>query len=267
MRTTLAIARKELGIYFATPWAWVVLAVTLALASFFFVLGLETFVQIQDYAKEVGWNRMPPQSQSFRNLTDGVVVPLWGVMLIVTLFIAPFLSMRLFAEERKQKTFELLMTAPVRPIEIVLGKYLGGAAVMLCTLGTVIVFPIALAAFGTGESGTAIEWSTVLLGYFALLLWGLTCMAVGMFLSSLTESQMLAALLTFAVLLPWMLIDGVAQGADEPLRSVISYLSFESQLSKLRTGVLELKSLVFFVSVIVFALFVTHRRVEAFRWA
>jgi ABC-2 type transport system permease protein len=266
MRNTLAIARKELGIYFTTPWAWVVLAATLGLASFFFLLGLEGFQQVQEYAKQVGWARMPPHLQAYRNLTDGVIVPLWGVMLIVTLFIAPFLSMRLFAEERRQKTFELLMTAPVRPIEIVLGKYLGGAAVIASTLGMTLVFPIVLAVFGSGESGTAVEWSTVLLGYGALLLWGLTCMAVGMFLSSLTESQMIAAFLTFAVLLPWMLLDGAAQAADEPLRSIAAYISFEHQLSRLRAGVMELKALVFFPSVIALFIFVTHRRVEAFRW-
>jgi ABC-2 type transport system permease protein len=267
MRNTLAIARKELGIYFTTPWAWVVLAATLALASFFFLLGLEGFQQVQEYAKQIGWARMPPHLQAYRNLTDGVIVPLWGVMLIITLFIAPFLSMRLFAEERRQNTFELLMTAPVRPIEIVLGKYLGGAAAIGSALGVTIVFPVVLAVFGSGQSGSAVEWSTVLLGYGGLLLWGLTCMAIGMFISSLTESQMIAALLSLVVLLPWMLLDGAAQSADEPMRSIVSYLSFEQQLSGLRSGVLELKAPIFLLSVIVLSIFITQRRVEAFRWA
>ena len=107
----------------------------------------------------------------------------------------------------------------------------------------------------------------MLLGYAGLLLWGATCMAVGMFISALTESQMLAAFLTFSVLLPWMLLSGVASASEEPLRSLLGYLSFDSQLQTLLRGVLDVQSLVFFASVIIFSLLLTHRTVEAQRWA
>jgi ABC-2 type transport system permease protein len=187
--------------------------------------------------------------------------------MIITLFVAPFLSMRLFAEERRQKTFELLMTAPTRPFEIVLGKYLGGLGVVTATLGLTILFPIILAMFGASESGSAIEWPTTLLGYGGLLLWGATCIAVGMFFSAITESQMLAALLTFAVLLPWMLLRGWAQAAEEPVRSLLVNLSFDSQLQGMLKGVFDLKAVIFFLSVIAFSMFLTHRAVEAQRWA
>jgi len=267
MRNTFALARRELASHFTTPWAWVVLTAMLAIASFFFVAMLETFKSVHAIAREVSWARMGPDAQVYRNLTDGIVVQLWGVVMIITLFIAPFLSMRLFAEERRQKTFELLMTTPVRPVEIVLGKYLGALVMVFATLGVTIVFPVVLAIFGTGESGSAVEWSTVLLGFGALLLWGATCMAVGMFISSLTESQMVAAFLTFAVLLPWMLLRGLAQSAEEPLRSIAGYLSFEQQLQPMMRGVLDLQALVFFASVIILSLFLTHRRIEAFRWS
>jgi ABC-2 type transport system permease protein len=267
MRNALAIARKELSIYFTTPWAYVVFTAMLGIASFFFLAMLQTFKQVHEMAKLYGWGRMPPDYAAYKNLTDGVVVQLWGVVMVLTLFVAPFLSMRLFAEEKRNKTFELLMTAPVRPFEIVLGKYLGGLGVICATLGLTIVFPVLLSIFGASESGRALEWSTVFLGYGGLLLWGATCMAVGMFISALTESQMLAAFLTFAVLLPWMLLKGVAQSAEEPLRSVLSHLSFDAQLQPLMRGVFDLKSLIFFISVILFALLLTHRSVEAQRWA
>jgi ABC-2 type transport system permease protein len=175
--------------------------------------------------------------------------------------------MRLFAEEKRNKTFELLMTTPVRPFELVLGKYLGGLGIITSALGLTIVFPLILSAFGASSSGVVLEWPTVLLGYGAVLLWGGTCMAVGMFISSLTESQMVAALLTFVVLLPWMLLRGLAQGTQEPMRSFITYLAFDSQLQNLLKGVLDLKALVFFFSVILFSLLLTHRTVEAQRWA
>ena len=267
MRNILAIARKELTIYFTTPWAYIVFTFMTGIASFFFVSLIQTFKQVQDMARAFGWARLPQDFATYRNLTDGVVVQLWGVVMFVTLFLAPFLSMRLFAEEKKQKTFELMMTLPVRPMEIVLGKYLGGLGVISATLALTIVFPLAIAVFGSGESGSAIEWSTVLLGYGGLLLWGAACMAVGMLVSSLTESQMLAACLTFAVLLPWMLLRNLAQSAEEPLRSVVSYLSFDSQLQNMMKGVLDLKTLVFFGSVILFCVVLTHRAVEARRWA
>jgi gliding motility-associated transport system permease protein len=264
MRTALAIARKELSIYFTTPWAYAVFTAMLAVSSFFFVNSLYDFQRAQEMARVYGWERIP---QEFRNLTDGVMVPFWSTVVMITLFVVPFLSMRLFAEEKRNKTFELLMTAPVRPVEIVLGKYLGGLGIITTTLGLTIFFPVLLTVFGQADSGSALEWGTVLLGYGGLLLWGATCMAVGMFISSLTESQMVAALVTFAVLLPWMLLQGLAQATEEPVRSFINYLSFGAQLQGFMRGVLDLKALVFFFSVIFFSLLLSHRTVEAQRWA
>jgi ABC-2 type transport system permease protein len=267
MRNAIAIARKELGIYFTTPSAWMVLAAMAAVSSFFFLGMVEELKRVQELARQVGWARLGPQAAAYRNVTDGVVVQLWGVMTVMTIFVAPILSMRLFSEEHRQKTFEWLMTTPVRPSEIVLGKYLGAVGVMFATLGLTLVFPGVLWAFGSGQSGTAVEWTTVLLGFGAVLLWGATCVAIGLFISSLTESQALAAFVTFVVLLPWVLLRGLMPGAEEPLRSLVAYLSADVQLQPLIRGVLEVKTLVFFTSIITLSLFLTHRRVEAFRWA
>src|SRR5215468_9887186 len=164
MRNALAIARKELSIYFTTPWAYIVFTAMVGVSGFYFIVVLQYFKQVQDLARAFSWARMPPDYAIYKNLTDGVIVPLWAFVMIVTLFVAPFLSMRLFAEEKRQRTFELLMTSPVRPVEIVLGKYLGGLAVITATLGLTISFPVVLTIYGSGESGRALEWSTVLLG-------------------------------------------------------------------------------------------------------
>jgi ABC-2 type transport system permease protein len=268
MRTIIAITKKELTAYLTTLWAWVVFATMSFLSAFFFVFYLVNFADAHAKvrASTGGWASAPPDYQVFRNLTDGVIVNLWGMVLVITLFVAPFLSMRLFAEERRNKTFELLMTTPIRPIEIVLGKYLGAIGIVVCTLGVTIVFPIILSIFGSSESGSALEWRTVLLGYGAMLLWGATNMAIGMFISSLTESQMVAAFVSFAVAMVWMLIKFVAQGADEPLHSILNYLAFDSQLQNLLKGVLDLRPIVFFSSVIAVFLLLTHRSIEAQRW-
>jgi len=268
MRTIFAIFKKELVSYLTTPWAWVVFTGMTFISSAFFVGLLANFKQAHEVARnaQLGWTQLPPEYQAFRNLTDGVVVNLWSSVLILTLFVAPFLSMRLFAEERRNKTFELLMTTPIRPFEIVAGKYLGALGIIGMTLGLTIIFPLILAAFGSSESGSALEWNTVLLGYAGLLLWGATNMAIGMFISSLTESQMVAAFVSFAIALVWMLIRSVATDVDEPVRSILNYLSFDSQLQNLIKGVLDLRPFVFFGSVIAVCLLLTHRSIEAQRW-
>jgi|APLak6261675434_1056106.scaffolds.fasta_scaffold00707_7 ABC-2 type transport system permease protein len=268
MRTILAITRKELTSYLTTPWAWVVFTAMSFVTAFNFVLSVGRFKSVQDVVRKApgGWSQVDPELHMYRNLTDGVVVEMWGLVLIVTLFVAPFLSMRLFAEERRNKTFELLMTTPIRPVEIVIGKYLGAVGIVLCTLGVTIVFPLILTVLGSSESGSALEWRTVLLGYFGMLLWGATNMALGMFISSLTESQMVAAFVSFAIALAWMLIGSFAPNLDEPFRSALNYLSVGQQLENLLKGVLDLRPIVFFGSVIALFLLLTHRSIEAQRW-
>ena len=266
MRNVITIARKELSIYFSTPWGWISGAGMAFISSFFFIYFLGAFKQVQEAARQYGWARMGPDYQGMRNLTDGVVVNLFGWLLLITLFVSPFLAMRLFAEERRQKTYELLFTAPVRSIEIVLGKYIGGVVALWSVVAITFVYPIALAIFGSSESGHTLEWSTVALGYGALFLWGTVCMGVGMFISALTESQMLAAVLTFAVLLLWTAMGAVAQGIDEPWKSIVKYLSFDSQLQNMMKGVLDVKSVVFFGSIALLTILLTHRAVEAQRW-
>ncbi len=266
MRNVITIARKELSIYFTTPWAWIGGAAMAFISSFFFMYFLGAFKQVQEAARQMGWGRVPPEYQGMRNLTDGVVVNLFGWLLLILLFVAPFLAMRLFAEERRQKTYELLFTAPVRSFEIVLGKYIGGIGAIWSVLAITAVYPVILAAFGSSESGHTLEWTTVGLGYLALALWGAVCMGVGMFISALTESQMLAAILTFAVLLLWTALGAFGQGLDEPWRSIVKYLSFDSQLQDLMKGVLDPKAIVFFLSIMLVSILLTHRAVEAQRW-
>lgn len=268
MRTIFAIFKKELVSHLTTMWAWVVFAVMSLISAFFFLGALHDFHEVHEQARSMprGWADMPHETQVFRNLTDGVVLPLWGAVLVIAMFVAPFLSMRLFAEERRNKTFDLLMTAPIRPIEIVLGKFMGAVAVITMTLGLTIVFPVILSLVGRSESGSSLEWNTVLLGYAALLLWGATNMAIGMFISSLTESQMVAAFVSFGIALAWMLLRTIAPNVDEPFRSILAYLSFDEQLKPLMQGILDLRPFVFFGSVIALCLMLTHRSLEAQRW-
>jgi ABC-2 type transport system permease protein len=253
MRTTLAIARKELSIYFTTPWAYLVFTAMLLATSIEFVRSLTLFID-------------PRLASEPKNLTDDVVLNLWGLVLFISLLAVPVLAMRLFADERRLRTMELLLTTPVRPLEIVLGKLLAGAGIVCATLGVTIVYPVILALFGASESGAPLEWGTVLLGYGALMLFGVAAMSIGMFISSLTESQMLAAFLTSVLLIVWLLASMVSPTLEEPLRSVVNHVSIQANLENLLKGVVDLKALVFFASVILLAILLTHRSVEARRW-
>jgi ABC-2 type transport system permease protein len=267
MRNVFAIAKKELNIYFTTPIAYVIFAVMSIIASFFFIAAVKKFMEVSMVAMQ-----MPQYADPSRlNLTDFVIAPVVFNMGICFAFATPFLSMRLVAEEKRQKTFELLMTAPIRPLEIVLGKYLGGLVIMGVTVLLLMVLPLVLQFFaassGTGGTG-GIEWQTTLSGYLGLFLWAGAALAIGMFISALTDSQMVAAAISILLLLILWLVSWLAPGADNAsVREVISYLSASQHLVTFVQGVFDLKDLAYYLSWIVLGVFLTHRAVEAERWS
>jgi ABC-2 type transport system permease protein len=266
MRNVLAIARKELNVYFTTPIAYVVFAAMTFFASYFFIAAVKQFLEASMMAMQ-----MPQYADPSRlNLTDFVIAPVVFNMGIFFAFVTPLVSMRLIAEERRQRTFELLMTTPVRPLEIVLGKYLGGLVIMGVTVGLLMLLPMILdffaASSGTGGSG-GIEWQTTFAAYFGLFLWTAAALALGLFVSALTDSQAVAAIISILLLLLLWLASWMAGGAEGVTRDVLSYLSASQHLVNFVRGVFELKDLVYYLSWIVLAIFLTHRAVEAQRWA
>lgn len=274
MRNIIAIAKKDMIVAWTTPWGWVVLTAMLFVSGFFFMGLLVQFKEAHEQIRQMqgGWDAIGPEAQFLRNLTDGVVLPLFQTMIVMNAFIKPLISASGFAVERRQKTFELLMTAPVTSWEIVLGKYLGMLATVLATVGVLLLYPLILTAFGssfsatTSERGATLEWGTVALGLGALFLWASTVVAAGLFFSSLTENVVVGAILTFAFVLLWILVELVGANWDGNARAIIEYFSVNGQLRNLMRGVLDLKPLVFFSSVIATFLVLTHRSVESRRW-
>lgn len=269
MRTILAIAKKELGIFFTTPVAYAVLCGLTFIASYFFLAFIQNFVQTSLLAQQ-----MPQMVDPARlNLTDAVATPLVFNCAVIFIFVLPFLSMRLIAEEKRQRTFELLMTTPVRPIEVVLGKYLGGLGVVALSVAALFIYPLVLNHYGAasstdGSTSSAVEWATVVTAHLGLLLWGASGMAVGLFVSALTESQVVAALVTFAALLMSWIAGWVAQSAESPVvKELFNQLSASSHLTGFVRGDLALADITYFLSVIVLCLFLTQRAVESERWS
>jgi ABC-2 type transport system permease protein len=264
MRSALALARKELQVYFTTPIAYVAFMVMAFFAAQFFTGSVEayrTFVmRVSPYEAQGVLERL--------NLTDVVVSRLFASVGVFIVISAPFLSMRLLADEKRARTFELLITSPVRPFEIVAGKYLAALAVMAVSIGIVALFPALLSLFAKGaQGGSAVEWQTVGTGLLGLFLLGAMCMAVGLFVSALTESVIVAALVSLIVLLALWVVTLFTVGAEGPLRDLASGMSASEHLMPFLQGRIELKDVVYYLSFVALGLWLTDRAVEGHRWA
>jgi len=254
MRSALAIAKKELNVYFTTPIAYVAFMVMAFFAAQFFTGSVEAYrtfiMRISPYEGQQMLERL--------NLTDVVVSRLFASVGVFIIISAPFLSMRLVAEEKRARTFELLMTAPVRPVEIVVGKYLAALVVMGVSIAIVAVFPVILSFFAKGvKGGSAVEWQTVGTGLLGLFLLGAMSMAVGLFVSSLTESVIVAALISLIVLLALWVVTIFTLGAEGSMKDLMPFLQ----------GRIELKDVVYYLSFVVLGLWLTDRAIEGHRWA
>jgi len=264
MRSALAIAKKELNVYFTTPIAYVAFMVMAFFAAQFFTGSVEAYrtfiMRISPYEGQQMLERL--------NLTDVVVSRLFASVGVFIIISAPFLSMRLVAEEKRARTFELLMTAPVRPVEIVVGKYLAALVVMGVSIAIVAVFPVILSFFAKGvKGGSAVEWQTVGTGLLGLFLLGAMSMAIGLFVSSLTESVIVAALISLIVLLALWVVTIFALGAEGSMKDLASGLSASEHLMPFLQGRIELKDVVYYLSFVVLGLWLTDRAIEGHRWA
>src|SRR5690242_4111678 len=193
MRNTLIIFKRELRSYFVSWIAYVLLALFALVFGLFFWMFVQRFVAIGMEVQMRG--------QVFpMNLNDELIRPLLSNTSVIALFFIPIITMRLFSEEKRSGTIELLATSPIRDIEIVLGKWLAAVAlysILLLFTGLNIIF-----IFKYGNP----EWKPLLIGYLGLLLQAAALLAIGAFISSLTKNQIIAGAATFAVcLILWVI--------------------------------------------------------------
>jgi ABC-2 type transport system permease protein len=179
---------------------------------------------------------------------------------VIGLFLIPMITMRLFAEEKRSGTIELLMTSPVRDWEVILGKWLAALTMYACILGTSAIHIALLFAYGQPD------WRPILIGYLGLLLQGGCLLAVGTFISTLTRNQIIAAGATFAACLLLWILDWVSAYETATWARVMGYLSVVTHFEPFSKGVLDSKHLVFYVSMIFLGLFLTARSMESLRW-
>jgi gliding motility-associated transport system permease protein len=250
---TLTIARKELTSYFRSPIAYGVMAFFALIAGYFFYASVIYFVRRGIESSMMG--------QSFpMDMNEFVVRPFFSNVGVIALFLIPMITMRLFAEEKRTGTIELLLTSPIRDLEIILGKWIG--AVALYTAMLVISGLSLLTLFAYGKP----DWKPILVGYLGLLLQGAALLAIGTFISNCTKNQIVAGVAGFAVCLMLWILDWVSSFGTTVVERVISYMSVLQHFDSFSKGVLDTKDILYYLSVIFVGLFLTARSMESLRW-
>ena len=256
MRNALAIAGKELRSYFVSPIAYVVITGFLLLGGWFFFNLLARF----SFLLQIYSSMRNPEAQMRLNLNEFVIAPLLHNLSVVLVILVPVITMRSFAEEKRSGTYELLMTSPLSIMEIVAGKFLGCVAFLLIMIGLTGIYPIILMAYGNPEIGIMAS------GYLGLLLLAVAFATVGLLTSSFTENQIIAAVICLVLLLLLYVIAWPAETAGPVMGAVLKYLSLTEHFGEMVKGIIDTKDLVYFGSVILLSLFLTHRSVESVRW-
>jgi ABC-2 type transport system permease protein len=194
------------------------------------------------------------------NVTEGVLRPLYGNLGVVLLFILPLLTMRLFAEEKKQGTIELLLTYPTRDLAVVLAKFAACLAVYTLMLALTALYPVLLVVYAQPEMGPIVA------GYAGLFLLGAAFIALGALASSLTENQIVAAAISFGLLLIFWVIGWSSQFASGNVGRLIAHLSLLDHFESFPKGVIDTKDVIFYLNFMVLCLFLTLRSLESHRW-
>jgi ABC-2 type transport system permease protein len=253
MRNAIVIFKKELKSYFASPIAYLLLTIFAVIFGFFFYTATRFFV-MQGMQMQMMGRGMP------MDVNEYVIRPLLTNASVIGLFLIPMITMRLYAEEKRSGTIELLMTSPVRDLEIVLGKWLAALVLYTSILGVSGFNMAILFAFGRPD------WKPILVGFLGLLLQGGCLLAIGTFISTLTRNQIIAGGATFAVCLMLWVLDWVSAYDQSAWGKVISYLSVVTHFEPFSKGVVDSKDVIFYLSMIFFGLFLTARSVESLRW-
>lgn len=257
MKNILAIAGRELRAYFSSPIAYVVLAIFVFLSGLFFQTILASMLQsaVMRSMQSAQTGQVDPLDMPGL-ITQGFL----STISVILLFVLPMITMALFSEEKRRGTIELLLTAPITDAQVVLGKFLASASFFAILLLCTGVEMAALYLYSSPATGP------ILTAYLGILLYGLAVLAIGTFISTLTENQIVAATITFGVIMVLWLIDVAASRTQGVTKSVLTYLSILSHLDDFLKGVLSTSHIIFYFSLMTVALFLTYRSLDSLRW-
>jgi ABC-2 type transport system permease protein len=253
MRNVLIIFRRELRSYFVSPIAYLLLTMFALIFGFFFWNLLGYFVLMGMEAQMRG--QVPPM-----NINEQIIRPLMSNASVIGLFFIPMITMRLFAEEKRTGTIELLATSPVRDMEVILGKWLAALALYASMLLLTALNFTFLFVYGNPD------WKPLAIGYLGLLLQAGGLLAIGAFISTLTKNQIIAGAATFAICLLLWVLEWVSGYETATWAQVLAYMSVVTHFESFAKGVLDTKDAIFYLTVIFLGLFFTARSMESLRW-
>lgn len=254
MKNFAAIFGREMRSYFASPVAYVMAGVCLLFSGYMFQNFL---LEFSNYCLRYnqGMGRGPNP-----NVNTMVVTGFFGLKFFIWMIVMPFLTMRLYAEEKKSGTIELLITSPVTTLQTLMGKFAACLTLFAAVEAVGFAYFIILKVYGT------LDWGPVLSAYVAVLLMGGAFVALGTLASALTENQIIAGVVAFFLLITLYLIDWSSRLTGPTIGAVLNYLSVLEHLRDFQRGVVDTGDVLFFFSLTAFGLFLTHTVLESRRW-
>ncbi len=255
MGNVMAIFGKEMRSYFGSPIAYVMAGVFLLFSGFVFRNQVLEFHEMSAYLKTA-----PREEKIQLNVNTDIVAPFFEFQTFIWMIVVPMLTMRLYAEEKRGGTYELLMTSPITSAQILMGKFLACYALYLLIEG------MAFGYIGVLSAHAQLDWGPVFSGALSVVLIGATFISVGILASSLTENQIIAAVLSFFLLILLWIIDWAARFAGDIFYVILKFLSLIEHTRDMIYGVVDTHDIAFFLSAAAFFLFLTHTALESRRW-
>lgn len=251
MRNVIAIAQKELRSYFASPIAYIIVGFFALPFGVFFYLYLDVFVKQSLQMGQMG---------GAVNINQQVIRYVLQNASVIILFVMPMITMRTYSEEKRSGTIELLLTSPVTDVEIILGKFFGALGLYIAMLIVTLFYIGILFVYGNPE------WRPLVAGYLGLLLMGGAFVAIGLLISSTTNNQIVAGIVSFVVFLLLWIIGWFSESAGPTIGAICSYLSITDHFDDFSKGIIDTKHVIYYLSLITFGLFLTAKSVDTERW-
>jgi ABC-2 type transport system permease protein len=251
VRNILAIAHKELRGYFASPMAYIIIGFFALPFGVFFYLYVNAFVRQGLQMAQFG-GAMNVNQFVIRNVLQNAAV--------IVLFIMPMITMRTYSEEKRSGTIELLLTSPVTDLEIILGKFFGALGLYVAMLAVTLLYVGILFVYGNPE------WRPLVAGYLGLLLMGGSFVAIGLLISSTTNNQIVAGVISFIVFLLLWIVGWFADSAGPTIGPITQYLSITEHFDDFSKGIIDTKHVIYYLTLITFGLFLTAKSVDTERW-
>jgi ABC-2 type transport system permease protein len=255
MQNILAIWQREIKSYFVSPIAYAVLTIFIFITGLFFSFYLYVIVNATTMQAQMGQGAQPIDVPAM------VMERLFGTTSVILLFLIPMLTMGLFSEEKKRGTIELLLTTPVGNFSAMIGKYLASLTFLIILFAASGIIISSLFFYGHPD------WKPILSGYLGLFLYGAALLALGIFISILTENQVVAVVLTFGVSLALLITSAVSTIlASGVVKNILDYLSVTSHLDDFTKGVIDTSHIIYYVTFVFVGLFLAYRSLESMRW-